>query len=74
MTDKAQLLRTLRMLLDREQRHGMCLDCGTQLQDVQALHECAAAESVTDRVAFHVPGFWVDQGNPKGRAKGYAVR
>ncbi len=74
MSDKDQLLRTLRMLLDREQRHGMCLDCGNQLQDVHALHECPAAESVTDRVAFQVPGFWVDQGNPKGRAKGYAVR
>lgn len=75
MADHAELLRTLRMVLDRSRQRGMCLDCGAQLDDYRAHHDCAQ-DRVHEVMTFSVP--WIYQGDgsvsPKTRAKGYAAR
>jgi hypothetical protein len=75
MSDKAELLRTLQMVIDRSRQRGMCLDCGAQLDDYRAPHDCTV-DRVHEVMTAMVP--WIYQGDgsvhPKTRAKGYAAR
>ena len=71
--DRHQLLSLLRSMIERARRPGMCQECGAQLDDMRAPHDCTDQEHA-NRVLSTTMGWWWDSGNGKARAKGYAVR